>query len=137
MKINYINTFKTDIFDDDHMDKAYKIVTLPSEKDYSCLVILCNSNSPFDYINDIIRDVKGRMASTILIDQILHVGNTNKRFVALDYDGEKICGSSFALIKKGSSIRKATCDYLNKMDLVESSVLTSVQIRMIKKGVAI
>ena len=35
------------------MDMAYKIVRLSEEQAYVSLVILCNSNSPYDYINDI------------------------------------------------------------------------------------
>jgi len=72
-----------------------------------------------------------------VIDQILHVGNTNKRFMAFEYNGSEIKSGSFVSIRKKSDIRKLSCDFLNEAGLADSPVLTSVQARMIKKGITI
>lgn len=74
---------------------------------------------------------------TILFDQILHVGNTEKRFMTFQFNGNEINNGDFVIIRKDNKIRKLTCDFLNDAGLVDSSVLTSIQSRMIKKGIAI
>lgn len=119
------------------LDMKYEIVPLENEQIYAYLIIICTSHSPYDYIDDISKDLDTTKLGTILIDQILHVGNTEKRFMAFQYDGNEIKSGSFVTIKKDSKIRKLTCDFLNNTGLVDSPTLTSIQSRMIKKGIAI
>lgn len=119
------------------MDMKYKIVPLENEQTYAYLIIMCTSHSPYDYISDISKSLDSEKSGTILIDQILHVGNTEKRFMAFQFNGNEIESGDFVSIKKDSKIRKLTCDFLNNSGLVNSSTLTSIQSRMIKKGIAI
>lgn len=119
------------------MDMKYKILPLENEQKYIYLIILCNSHSPYDYIDDISKKLDATKPGTILIDQILHVGNTEKRFMAFQFNGNKIENGDFVNIKKDSSLRKLTCNFLNNTGLVDSSTLTSIQSRMIKKGLVI
>ena len=116
---------------------TYKIVPLEDEQKYVYLVIICNSNSPYDYITDISKNLDTTKPGTILVDQILHVGNTDKRFMEFQYTGNEIKNGDFVNIKKDSKIRKLTCDFLNNTGLIDSSILTSIQTRMIKKGIVI
>lgn len=119
------------------MDMKYKIVPLEDELTYAYLIIICTSHSPYDYITDISKELDATRSGTILIDQILHVGNTDKRFIAFQYNGNEIKNGDFVSIKKDSKIRKLTCDFLNDAELVDGSILTSIQSRMIKKGIVI
>lgn len=119
------------------MDMEYKIVPLENEQAYSYLVIMCTSHSPYDYISDISKKLDASKAGSILIDQILHVGNTEKRFMSFQFNGNELKNSDFVNIKKDSELRKLTCDFLNDTGLVDSPTLTSIQSRMIKKGIAI
>lgn len=119
------------------MDMKYKIVLLENEQTYSYLVIMCTSHSPYDYISDISKKLDASKAGSILIDQILHVGNTEKRFMSFQFNGNELKNSDFVNIKKDSELRKLTCDFLNDTGLVDSPTLTSIQSRMIKKGIVI
>lgn len=115
--------------------KEYNIIRLEENLEYSNLVIMCNANSPLDYIQIIKEDLaKIKTNGKVLIDQILHVGNTNKRFISLDYKSNEI---QFVDIPKKELYRKISCDYLRESNLVEYSILTSIQKRMIKKGMKI
>ena len=119
------------------MDMNYKIVPLEGEQTYAYLIIICTPHSPYDYIGDISKNLDAAKQGTILVDQILHVGNTEKRFMTFQFNGNEINNGDFVSVKKDSKIRKLTCDFLNDAGLVDSSVLTSIQSRMIKKGIAI
>ena len=119
------------------MDMKYKIVPLENEQTYSYLVIMCTSHSPYDYISDIYQKLDVSKAGFILIDQILHVGNTEKWFISFQFNGNELDNCDFVNIKKDREIRRLTCDFLNDSGLVDSPTLTSIQSRMIKKGIAI
>lgn len=119
--------------------KNYNIIKLDNDMECVNLVIMCSANSPFDYIEEIKDDlIKYNAKGEIIIDQILHVGNTNKRFISMKYEnGDFEINHNFANISKGSSLRKISCNYLKENKLVEYSILTSIQKRMINKGIAI
>ncbi|MDB1949203.1 type II toxin-antitoxin system RnlB family antitoxin [Clostridium tertium] len=121
--------------------KKYSIIRLNNDSEYTNLVIICNANSPFDYMTMIKEDLmKFDTNGKILIDQILHVGNTNKRFISMVYDKNNLeidKELEFVNISKGSLIRKISCNYLKDNGLVEFSILTSIQKRMINKGISI
>lgn len=115
----------------------YKIVPLEDEQTYAYLIIICTPHSPYDYIGDISKNLDATKQGTILVDQILHVGNTEKRFMTFQFNGNEINNGDFVTVKKDNKIRKLTCDFLNDSGLVDSSILTSIQSRMIKKEIVI
>ena len=119
--------------------KKYNIIKLDNDMEYINLVIMCSANSPFDYIEEIKCDlVKCDAKGIVIIDQILHVGNTNKRFISMKYEnGDFEINHDFANISKGSSLRKISCNSLKENKLIDYSILTSIQKRMINKGIAI
>lgn len=120
------------------MSKPYEVLKLNSDSKYRCMVVLCNSHSPYDYLEYISNDMISIYSSgKILIDQFLHSGNTNKRFIEFDIIENKLQNSNFVEIKKNSIYRKTTCDFLKNSELLIGSILTSIQRRMINKGIVI
>ncbi len=116
---------------------AYKIIPLNDTQEYIYLVILCDSRSPYDYIKDIAHDILKKESGSVLIDQILHVGNTDKRFISFTLNDGELHGGAIAAIPKGSPYRKTTCEFLKENSVMDGSILTSTQKRMINKGIAI
>jgi len=120
------------------MSKPYEILKLNADSKYECLVVLCNSHSPYDYLEYISDEVINNSASgKILIDQFLHTGNTNKRFIEFDIVENKLCHGNFVEVKKDSTYRKITCEFLRNSEFLIGSILTSIQQRMINKGITI
>ena len=119
------------------MDMNYKIVPLEGEQTYAYLIIICTPHSPYDYIGDISKNLDAAKQGTILVDQILHVGNTEKRFMTFQFNGNEINNGDFVSVKKDSKIRKLTCDFLNDTGLVDTPSLTSIQSKIKKKGIVI
>jgi hypothetical protein len=119
--------------------KNYDIINTYKDDKYSCLVIICNANSPHDYISSIRLDLnRSNIKGSVLIDQFLHVGNNESRFLTFKHENNTCDNSlSVAFIEKGSIYRKVTCDYLLKNGLIDNSILTSIQKRMIRKGIYI
>ena len=119
------------------MDMNYKIVPLEGEQTYAYLIIICTPHSPYDYIGDISKNLDAVKQGTIFVEPLLHVGNTEKRFMTFQFNGNEINNGDFVSVKKDSKIRKLTCDFLNDTGLVDTPTLTSIQSRMIKKGIVI
>ncbi len=108
--------------------------------DYSALVILCNSDSPLQYLEDIATDLRDNLIEgNILIDQILHSGNNEERFIECKFDQGMFTRNSFKFVRipKDSEFRKKTCNFLSETSLIEYSILSSIQKKMINKGISI
>lgn len=120
--------------------KMYDIIRL-EDSEYNGLVIMCNANSPIDYLSLIYTELKEKnVHGKIIIDEILHVGNTNKRFIGFEFNNNLSLDDikiEFVDIKKDNALRKISCEYLRTNDLLEYSILSSIQKRMIDKGIAI
>lgn len=117
----------------------YNIINTIDGK-YSALVIVLNSDSPLEYIKDIENSlITNRIYGKILIDQILHVGNSEDRFLELTLDSDGIDQNSLRVVRinKGSQYRKLSGDNLRGTDILEFSILSSIQKRMINKGISI
>lgn len=118
--------------------KKYNIIKLNNDSQYACLILLCNANSPYDYLEQIADElVKIKVGGEILIDQILHSGNNQKRFIAFELNDGRLVNGEYREIKKDSVYRKTACEYLKTSKLVDSSILTSIQKRMSNKGIVI
>lgn len=116
---------------------SYEIIPFDESQEYNYLVVLCDSRSPYDHIQDIARDLSKDKSGNILIDQILHVGNTNKRFVVFKYENGRLHGGKVAFVPKESPYRKAACDFLKNSGVMDGSILSTIQKRLINKGVTI
>lgn len=117
------------------MAKSYEILKL-TDDEYNYLVIMCNTISPYNVVNDLIKTVENSKGK-IIVDQFLHVGNTDKRFWMIEYENGKVTISDFVNIKKDSDYRRKSCEFLRENVELENSILTTVQKRMIKKGIVI
>lgn len=120
--------------------KMYDIIKLDN-LEYNSLIMICNANSPVDYLSSIYKELKERnIQGKILIDEILHVGNTDKRFISFEFNNKLSLNDikmNFVNINKSNELRKISCEYLRKNHLLDYSILSSIQKRMMQKGIAI
>lgn len=120
--------------------KMYDIIKLQN-LEYDGLVIMCNANSPIDSLSSIYMELKNQnVEGKILIDEILHVGNTDKRFIGFEFkhnQDQRDIEMKFVNLRKDNILRKISCEYLRENNLVQYSILSSIQKRMIDKGIAI
>jgi len=119
--------------------KNYNIFSLVGET-YEVLITILNSDSPLECLPEFEKELLDKnVCGNVLIDQILHVGNTQERFleIAIDKNGFRKDSINVVNIPKASILRKISCDILQKTDVLEFSILSSVQKRMINKGIAI
>ena len=118
---------------------AYNIIFTSGES-FDALVTICNSDAPLQYLANIEKELINRnFTGSILIDQILHVGNSDERFISLYLDRNGIGKDSikFEKIPKQSQFRVLSCNFLKDRQLIEASILSSIQKKMIRKGLSI
>ena len=111
------------------MTKDFEVIDLAENLEYNYLVVLCKSESPYEFLDGI--------AHKILIDEILHVGNTEKRYMEFSLIDGKLVDGKFVRIPKSSDFRALSCAFLKNNDVMEGSIISSVQYRMINKGIVI
>ncbi|MNW61741.1 hypothetical protein D3C74_398260 [compost metagenome] len=120
------------------MNKFYIREALNSSG-FNALLILTNSDSPLNPISEIEKITSKFKNSRILIDQILHCGNTDERYISLEIADGKVNKSSicFFTISKGDIIREESRKILCDNNLIEFSILSNIQKKMLKKGISI
>ncbi|MDO9517416.1 MAG: type II toxin-antitoxin system RnlB family antitoxin [Methanosarcinaceae archaeon] len=118
---------------------AYNIV-FTSNESFDALVTICNSNAPLQYLETIEKELSScNFVGNVLMDQILHVGNTDERFLSFNLDRSGIIKDSirFVKISKTSVFREISCKFLNDEQLIEASILSELQKKMIRNGLSI
>jgi exosome complex RNA-binding protein Rrp4 len=116
----------------------FEIIRLDKNSEYQYLVVLCSSDSPYEYIESIARNLRGASENVkILIDEILHVGNTDKRYIEFTMSCGKLVNGKIVQIPKNSEYRALSCKFLKDNDVLKDSIITSIQYRMINKGIVI
>lgn len=101
------------------------------------LLVLSSSICP---ISPLIEDTMPPYSNCkIIIDQILHIGNNSERFIYLEINHSEVSKSSikFIQIPKNDKIRELSRDVLISYDLIDFSILTTIQKNMLNKGIAI
>lgn len=115
----------------------FEIIKLNNE-DVKILVVMKTSDSPFEFLDDIqeqLRELK--FSGKVLIDELLHSGNTDERFIrgyfnGASFDNGKFC---FVDIDRRDSVRTHICEYLKTDDeLLEYSCLNERQQKLILSG---
>lgn len=103
------------------------------------LLILTNSTCPISSFEEIKNILPTPNKHRILIDQILHIGNNSERFIYLKTYKKNIIRSSinFIEIPKNDKIRVISKDVLLAYDLIDFSILTPIQKKLLNKGIAI
>lgn len=105
---------------------------------FELLVVMKTCEPPLDFLPEIgeyLKEIKYK--GFIAIDQMLHSGNTEERFIVAFYDGEDFIKESFKFenINRRSAIRKHGCDILrSKPEINRMGILNQTQRRLITKG---
>lgn len=120
--------------------KRYEINVLSEEN--KCIIFSTTYVSPLDFINDIENDLKSivNYSIEVIFDFLLSSGNSQERFGKINYTGSEFDMRSFQFINvpKKNNLRKVSVNYYKyKDENLENSILTSMQKKMIKKGIAI
>lgn len=115
----------------------YQIFPLKDSREYTHLIVLTDPClSPFDCVDNLSGEPVLNGPRTVLVDQLLHAGNGRERFLKIPLNDQED-HADFVHVKKTDPVRKITCDFLRKSGLSNHPALTSVQSRMIGKGIAI
>ena len=96
------------------------------------------SEPPFDYLAEIEASLRERCyIGVVMIDELLHSGNTEERFIQGYFDGVQFDSGKFAFepVPKKSKLREPVCFYLYQdRESLEYSILTTRQQKMIEHG---
>lgn len=120
--------------------KRYDINIFNKENKY--IIFSTTYISPLEFIKDIEKELNKIInnSSEVFFDFLLSSGNGNERFGKIVYNGDSFDMNSFEFINipKKSDLRAFSINYYrNKEENLENSILTSVQKKMIKKGIVI
>ncbi len=120
------------------MTKDFEVIVLKENPEYKYLVVLCKSKSPYEYLDSIAHNLNSQTGDCkILIDEILHVGNTDKRYMEFSLKDGRLVNGKIVRIPKSSDYRSLSCAFLKNNEVMEGSIISSVQYRMINKGIVI
>ena len=115
----------------------FDIVDLDGQ-DAGILIVMKTSDSPFDFINEIQEQLKMiGFSGLFVIDELLHSGNNEERFISGFFDGNSFDNSRFKFenIARKSVIRSYMCDYLKSdLEVLNYSSLTDKQQKLISHG---
>lgn len=119
----------------------YNILKINNE-DYKVIIFSNSYETPLLYLEDISNELKAQNLSNckVVFDMLLCRGNTTERYTEAIFDGEQFVNSSFKYIKvdKKNELRKIALDFFKSdISMLENSILTSLQRKMINKGIAI
>ncbi len=118
----------------------FDIVNL-DDQDIKILVVMKTSDSPFDFVKELQEQLKMMEYSGLfIIDELLHSGNNEERFIRGFFDGYSFDNSKFRFekIAKRSVIRSYICNYLKSdLEVLNYSSLTDKQQKLISHGCVI
>ena len=87
------------------MTKDFEVIGLADNLEYNYLVVLCKSESPYEFLDGIAHSLNSQIGDCkILIDEILHVGNTEKRYMEFSLIDGKLVDGKFVCIACSSSV---------------------------------
>ncbi len=115
----------------------FDIVNL-DDKEIKILIVMKTSDSPFDFVDELQRQLKIiGFSGTFVIDELLHSGNNEERFISGFFDGDSFDDSKFRFkdIEKKNMIRSYICEYLKSdLEILNYSSLTDKQQKLISHG---
>ena len=118
----------------------YDFVEL-NDEDLELLIVMKTNESPFEYIQEFqAKLMEIAFSGNVIIDGLLHSGNTEERFISGFFDGFAFDNSKFKFkdIERKSVIRNYICEYLKSdEELLMYSGLTTMQQKLILKGCTI
>lgn len=118
----------------------FDIVNL-DEKDKKILIVMKTCDSPFDFVDELQEQLEiMEYSGVFVIDELLHSGNNEERFISGFFDGKSFDNSKFKFesIEKKNVIRNYICEYLKSdLDVLKYSSLTERQQKLISHGCVI
>ena len=124
-----------------YIKTQYHIEKLPKNNfnaDY--LIIINNCNTGQEYISHIMNDLpKDKKVINIIFDHLLHNGNNSDRYILVNWNIKNTYSSADKIdVPKKDIVREISCNYFKtRPELIENSILGSVQKKMILKGIVI
>lgn len=105
---------------------------------FQIIIVMKTSEPPLDFLPEIAHFLKfNDFSGAIVIDQLLHSGNSNERFIGCYFDGKGFQKSSFQFetLDRRNAIRKYACDLLREdPDYIDLTLLNQFQKNLITKG---
>lgn len=109
-----------------------------SQSNTKLLIMMKTSESPFDFINEIQECLENtKFSGIIMIDELLHSGNNEERFISGYFNGSSFDKTRFRFekIERKSELRGYACEYLQSdLDMLKFSGLTEKQQKLISHG---
>ncbi|MDF2503865.1 type II toxin-antitoxin system RnlB family antitoxin [Clostridium sp.] len=124
------------------IESHYNIQKLDNMQ-YDYIIFSKSIETVTDYLEHIIETIK-EDKFTLIIDNLLHNGaSSDSRYIEIKWNKSKSINENyknvkFAEISKNSIFRELSTEYYkNNKNLIEHSILTSIQKKMILKGIVI
>lgn len=118
----------------------FEVIRL-EDSGFGVVIAMKTCEAPLKFISEFSGSLKFfNYQGTVLIDQLLHSGNTNERFIMAEFNGEKFIDDSFrfAFIQRRHKVRKHMCSILrNDPESIDLTLLSNVQKQLILKGLDI
>lgn len=110
--------------------------------EYKIMIFSTSYETPLRDITEISMELRNYIPpkAKVVFDLLLNMGNNKERYAEAYFDGNEFNKSSFRYITvdKKSEIRKFSCSYFMKNpDLLDNSILNSIQKKMLIKGITI
>lgn len=118
----------------------FEITVLKEDKE-SILIFMKTSEPPFDFLEEMETELTElHYKGNVVIDELLHSGNNDERFITGYFDGNRFESGkfNFKIVMKKSELREPVCRFLQKdKDVLFLTGLTGKQQRLIEKGCVI
>jgi hypothetical protein len=121
--------------------KRYDLVEIQSD-DYQYFIFSTCAETPFASLNEITTELQEHREAGIkvIFDMLMNLGNSSDRYVEAYFNGTDFEKESFNNVKvnKSSTLREISCFYYRSHpQILNKSILNSMQKNMISKGLAI
>lgn len=120
----------------EHFMNNFDIIKL-NEDIIKILIVMKTDDAPFEFIDELQEELaETGVSGEVVIDCLLHSGNTEERFISGYFDGESFDYSKFQFltVARKSKIRNYMCEYLKSdQELLRYSGLTANQQKLIQK----
>lgn len=109
---------------------------------YNAIIFAETYETPFLYLDEISKVLKDNNIKNckIIFDMLLSNGNTTERYAEAEFDDDEFDKTTFKYINvdKKNVLRKISLNfYKQNKNILQDSILNSLQIKMINKGIAI